>query len=193
MRQIISKYGGECARCGKEFSVGDSIVYEKTTGVFCPGCEPIDTEDIRKFRQVKADRKAGRYEGWAAKREAKAKEQLNSMPTIRHDWAFITQPGRIPLREKMNQADDRARESLNVAERMRGKAEGIRNVHVAGDAERKRQAHRDELDKLISKGSKVHDFTFGNGEVIGIYKKSYRIKFDRGFTYSRDKSFIQLI
>ena len=64
---------------------------------------------------------------------------------------------------------------------------------MAGDAERRRQAKREALDTLINKGSRVHDFCFGDGEVIGVYKKSYRIKFDRGLTYARDKSYVKLI
>jgi len=46
------------------------------------------------------------------------------------------------------------------------------------------------MDERISKGSRVHDFAFGDGEVIRVCKKSYRIKFDGGFTYARDKSYV---
>jgi hypothetical protein len=74
---------------------------------------------------------------------------------------------------------------------MRDKAESLRNVKVAGDAERRRQAEREALDRIISKGSRVHDYTFGDGTVKGVYSKSYRIEFDRGFTYARDKSYVR--
>ena len=191
MRELIVKYDGECARCGKDLTVGEQAMYEKSMGIFCMGCEPTETEDIRSFRLAKAERKADRYEGWAAKRVEKASVQLNSMPEVRHDWAFITQPGRIPLRERMNKADERAFESLKVADEMKRKASSLRHVQVAGDAERKRQARREALDNVITKGTRVYDFCFGAGEVIGVYKKSYRIKFDQGCTYARDKSYVR--
>lgn len=193
MRQITVKYDGECKRCGASLETGLQAMYEKSMGCFCIGCEPTDTEEIREFRTDKAEQKAEKYDTWAAKREIKAKAALNSHPEIRHDWAFITQPGRIPLRERMNKSDDRAFESLKVAEGMRSKAASIRNVRVAGDAEKRRQAIREALDTVILKGSRVHDACFGAGTVIGVYKKSYRIKFDRDFTYARDKSYVRLL
>jgi hypothetical protein len=166
-------------------------MYEKSMGVFCPGCEPTDPEEIRAFRLAKAERKASRYDGWADKRETEAHRALNSHPELRHDWAFITQPGHIPARARMNAADQRAIESLNKAREMRSRAAGIRHVQVAGDAERKRQAKRDALDKVITKGSAVVDAIFGAGIVRGVYKKSYRIEFSSGFTCARDKSFVR--
>lgn len=197
MRQLTVKYDGECAKCGAGLSVGDQAMYEKSMGIFCVGCEPKDVEEIRSFRLAKNERKAERYEEWADKREVRANSQLNSMPEVRHDWAFITQPGHIPMRARMIAADDKAYESLNKASEMRGKANSLRHVQVAGDAERRRQAQREALDKVISKGSQVVDAVFGLGEVIGIYSKSYRIKFkskcapDTPFVTSRDKSFVR--
>ena len=192
MRQIVVKYEGECKKCGNALEVGQPAMYEKSTGIFCPGCEPKEVEEIREFRLAKAERKAERYEEWAGKREVKANAALNSFPSMRHDWAFITQPGHIPARARMNAADDRAIESLKVAEGMREKADSLRHVRVAGDAERARQAMRERQDLLIGKGSRGYDFSLGEGEVIGVYPKSYRIKFDRGYTYSRDKTFVKL-
>ncbi len=165
-------------------------MYEKSMGIFCKGCEPKEVEEIREYRTIKAEAKAAKYDEWADKREHKAEVALNSFPSMRHDWAFITQPGHIPARARMNAADERAFESLDVAKGMREKAESLRHVRVAGDAEARRQAARDKLDLIIHKGSRVEDIVFGQGEVIGVYSKSYRIKFDRGFTHSRDKSFI---
>ena len=191
MRQITVKYQGECKRCGAVLDVGTDAMYEKSMGCFCVGHEPKDVEEIRSFRIAKNERRAERYEKWAEKRESKANAALNSHPEMRHDWAFITQPGRIIARERMNAADDRAFESLKIADRMKDKAESLRHVRVAGDAERKRQAERDAMDTLVGKGSRVHDFCFGSGVVVGVYPKSYRIAFDRGCTYARDKSYIR--
>ena len=199
MKKIIVKYEGECKKCRTTLEIGIPAMYEKSMGCFCIGCEPKEVEDIRAFRLEKAERKAERYEGWAAKRKEKANKDLNSYPTIRHDWAFVTQPGRIPFRDRMNKADDQAFASLNIANGFEAKAESLRNVRVAGDAERNRQVRREELDNLISKGSKVVDTVFGIGKVVGVYKKSYRIEFDskagegKKFTCARDKSYVRPI
>lgn len=69
--------------------------------------------------------KAERLRGWAEKRRAIATATLNSHPEIRHDWAFITQPGHIPARARMNRADDRAMQSLTKADAMQTRAAGI--------------------------------------------------------------------
>ena len=192
MRQIIVKYNGECARCGNILEVGNPAMYEKSMGIFCVGCEPKETEDIREFRQAKASRKADRYDGWAKKREDQAEKDLNSHPVQRHDIAFCTQPGRIPLRARMNKADDRACESLRKAESMRQKANNLRHVRVAGDAERKRELFRMKQDEHIVKGSRVYDFAFREGTVTRVNKKTYTITFDSGGTYARDKSFVKI-
>lgn len=75
----------------------------------------------RERREAKAER----LREWAAKRERTATATLNSNPSMRHDWAFITQPGHIPARERMNRADERAFESLAKAESMESRADGI--------------------------------------------------------------------
>lgn len=194
MRQLTVKYAGQCKRCNKDLEIGQPAMYEKSMGIFCIGCEPKDVEEIRAFRLEKAERKAEKYEAWAEKREQKANVQLNSNPSVRHDWAFITQPGHIPMRAQMIKADDKAFESLQVAERFRNKADSLRHVRVAGDAERRYQAQREANDSVIQKGSKVVDIVFGEGTVISIHKKSYRIQWDRsGSTWARDKSFVKPI
>jgi len=169
-------------------------MYEKSMGLFCLGHEPQGVDEIHQYRLMKAEGRAARYDEWAEKREKKAKQDLNSFPTMRHDWAFITQPGHIPARARMIAADDRAIESLKVAEGMRHKAESLRHVRVAGDAERKREKVRAALDTMIGKGSQVYDAVFGLGTVVGVYPKSYRIRFDRlDRAISRDKSYVRPI
>jgi hypothetical protein len=197
MRALIVKYQGTCKKCGKTLDIGEQAMYEKSMGIFCIGCEPKEIEEIRAFRLAKAEAKAERYKEWAEKREQKAMAQLNSNPEIRHDWAFITQPGYIPTRARMIQADNKAHESLHIAKEMRNKAENLLNVRVAGDAERNREAKRQANDALITKGSKVYDPVFGEGIVLSIHKKSYRIQFNyksndgQSFVYARDKSYIK--
>ena len=175
MRSLIVKYQGECARCGNTLEVGETADYEKPTGIFCPGHFPTDPEEIRAFRVKKAEAKAARYDAWADKREARANAQLNSNPEIRHDIAFITQPGRIPMRERMNKSDERAYESLNKADRMREKAASIRNVRVKGDAARRDEAKRAAVDEWIKPGMDVQSPHYGGTIVLKVNKKSVRV------------------
>jgi hypothetical protein len=81
----------------------------------------------RERREARAER----LRGWAEKREVRAEAQLTSQTELRHDWAFITQPGHIPARARMNAADDRACESLRKAESMNSRAAGI-EAQLAG-------------------------------------------------------------
>ena len=192
MRQISVKYQGECTKCGGALDVGTPAMYEKRTGIFCPGCEPTDMEDIRAFRLDKAERKSDRLIGKAERLEKEAKRRMSVFNQFRGDTAFNTQPGHIPFRARAIKSYDKGLEIAQEAREARARAEGVvtHYAQVKGDAERKRQATRDMLDTRISKGSRVHDAVFGDGTVVGIYKKSYRIKFSDGFTSSRDKSFV---
>jgi hypothetical protein len=74
--------------------------------------------------------RAARLREWAAKREDKAAASLAAEPSYRHDWAFITQPGPISERTRMNARDERRYESLAKAEEMRAKVD---NIEAAAD------------------------------------------------------------
>lgn len=77
-------------------------------------------------RRERKARKAERLREWADKRDAKATGLRNATPdSLRHDWAFITQPGPIRERTKMWNRDDRARTHSNKAAEMRARADGI--------------------------------------------------------------------
>lgn len=90
------------------------------------------------YRERRAAR-ADRLRGWADKRTADATRVLSSQPELRHDWAFITQPGHIPARDRMNRADDRAFASLDKAADMARRADGI-------DAAAERAIYSDDVD-----------------------------------------------
>jgi len=49
-----------------------------------------------------------------------------------------------------------------------------------------------ELDQEVQIGSRVYCPLYGWGEVLRIYKKSYRVKFDRGFVLTEDKVLFEL-
>lgn len=67
--------------------------------------------------------KAGKLRAWATKREANAQAALAD--PRRHDHAFNTQPGHIPERARVIAREDRAFESLEKAENMTARADGI--------------------------------------------------------------------
>jgi len=175
MRPISVKYEGNCRKCEAILNIGTNAIYEKHVGLFCPGCEPTDTEEIRQYRQEAADRRADKYEGWASKRRDKAETQLTSHPEVRHDYAFITQPGRIPMRNRMNKADNRAFESLQIADKMQSKADSLRHVRVKGNAEARWQSLRDLNLSRLQVGMLVDTGVYGKGTILKLNKKTAKV------------------
>jgi hypothetical protein len=193
MRQLTVKYEGQCTACGNDLNIGDSAMYERKTGIFCIGCEPVDPEDIRKYRQEKADLKAAKYEEWADKRRTEANATLNRTDRFTGDIAFNTQPGHIPLRARIIRQQDKAFESLRIAQKMEKKAALLRDVRVKGDAERKRQSQRDFVRSKIKVGMEVDTAHYGRGIVEKINQKTARISktgASGNFTTTVDLSFI---
>lgn len=192
MREIAVKYEGGCARCGKGLAVGNPAMYEKSMGIFCLGCEPVEVDDIRAFRAARAERKADRMRGKADRLYKEAERRQSAFNRGRQDWAWLTQPGHIPGRDKALEQYDKGMRCRIEADEIRKQAESlvIHKTIVKGDAERRRQAKRDALDTVLKKGARVNSVFFGPGEIVGVYKKSYRVKFDRGFTQSTDKSWV---
>lgn len=176
MRQITTKYDGECRECGAELTKGTEVGYEKSMGIFCVPCIPTDTEDIRRHRQAKADRKADRYEEWAGKREAKAAQLQERREYYRGDIAFWTQPGHIPERARIFKQMEKSWEHSSKAEEMRAKAASLRTVAVKGDRERAREAQREETRRWIKKGMWVRCAMYGTGRVKRINKKTATIE-----------------
>ena len=194
MRQITLKYGDECARCGATLETGQVAMYKKSQGIFCLGCEPKTIDEIREFRTVKAQAKADRLMARAERLEGEAAQRRAPWDRMRGDIAFVTQPGYIPERARMLRGVDKAAELSQEAGAARERADGIMRYKTAikGDAERRRQAEREALDRILGKGSRVFDPVFGSGEIVQVCKKSYRIKFDKsGNTWARDKSYIR--
>lgn len=189
MRRITVKHPGECCKCHAVIEVGQDAVYERHVGIFCPGCAPTDPEEIRGYRQAAANRKADRYEGWAAKRRADAEATIQHNRHYTDDFAF-TQPGYIPLRNRVLKQNDRASQSLNIAARMEQKAQSLRHVQVAGDREKQRQAKRDHIKTIIKVGMMVDTVVFGVGEVVKINQKTAKISSNGSF-FNVDLSFLK--
>lgn len=193
MRPLRLKYGGECRKCSAILPVGAEAIYERRAGIWCPGCAPTDPDEIRAVRQEAADRKADRLEEWAEKRERKASAVLTSHPQVRHDWAFITQPGHIPLRARMNAADGRAMESLQVAGGFRGRAASLRSgVRIAGDAERRREANRAKAREWVTVGMVYRDPFYGSSRVTRINKNTVSaVRLSDGVKLKTDLSWVE--
>jgi alkanesulfonate monooxygenase SsuD/methylene tetrahydromethanopterin reductase-like flavin-dependent oxidoreductase (luciferase family) len=175
MRLITLRYAGSCQACDMDIPAGAEAVYERRAGIWCQRCAPTDPEDIRAVRQEAADRKAERYEAWADKREQTAGATLDTINNrYRGDFAFNTQPGHIPERARVIRREDRAFESLGVAQRLRRKADSLRQVAVAGDAERAREARRELARAWVRVGMLVYT-TYGRGYVKKIHRKTVAI------------------
>ena len=173
MRELVVKYRGTCSKCGKELKIGEPAVHERYVGIFCPGCEPIDIEEIRQYKQERANIKADKYDNWANKRKVKAEATLNyNREHYTGDIAFNTQPGHIPTRARVIKQDDKAIESLEIAKKMEQKANLLRSVKVRGDADRERQAKRDEIRPVLKVGMLVDTVLYGVQEIIKINKKT---------------------
>jgi len=202
MKRITVKYEGECARCGQPLCVGDAAMYERVTGIFCVGCEPTDTEDIRAYRQDRADGKASRLEEWADSAEARGSAAIEGARNMAAGIPFgqpilVGHHSERRDRRYRGRIDAKVRagvEDLQKAERHRARATSIRKVRVKGDAEIRRQAMRDANDARLAKGNRVSSSLYGDGVIVGVYKKSYRIAFDRGdnepYVCSVDKSHV---
>lgn len=146
--------------------------------------------------------KAGMYLEWADKAEAKSKELLETFHTQYKDFDW-TQPiliGHHSQRrhEKVfEHRDSVMRRSIELdakAKRFREKAENLLQFANTnkGDAERKRQAKREEVDAIVKVGMYVDSCMYGVGEVLKVNQKTYTMRFPSGFKTTIDKSWIRL-
>lgn len=195
MRQLILKYGGECRACGAELVSGHLAGYEKRVGIFCPGCTPTDPEVIRQYRQEGADRRADKLDSWAESRERESERRFGAA-----DEAVAGIPFGQPIlvghhserrhRSALARCDANMRkgwESSNVAREHREKADSLRaGVRVKGDAERAREAEREEVRAWLVKGLRVTSPLWGPSTVVKVNKKTAKLAVDRlqGSTFS---------
>lgn len=152
-------------------------------------------ERLRSIRQAKMARKAERLDAQAARLYSQAEGKKAAFNIYHGDISFFTQPanpnstfGRYRKRVCDNWATGMRMES--EAHDMQEKALELRNTpaRIAGDAERKRQEKREIADKIHKVGDRVNDPIGGMGIITKVNKKTFTIKFDRGFTWNQDKS-----
>lgn len=176
MRTITLRYTGECRKCGKTLPEGTEAGYERRIGVFCPECMPTDAEEIREYRQEARDRKAEKYEGWAAKRREKAAGLHKQNEPFTSDYAFNTQPGTFPLRRRVNKRQEVAFKHSTVASGMESKAKNLRRrPRVKGDADAYWEAKREAVRQWIKPGMEIQSGIYGHGVVVKVNRKTARI------------------
>ena len=179
MRHLITKYKGVCGACGAALEAGVPAMYEKSLGIFCPGCEPTDTEEIRTYRNGARERQADKLEARAERLTAEAGHKQADFNRMRGDIAFITQPGHVPGRKKMFQRYDKGMELQNEAAKLKERVESLRQgARVAGDAEAKRQAERDRIKPLLFVGMAIKTVMYGEGKIKKINQKTVTLSSD---------------
>jgi hypothetical protein len=77
----------------------------------------------RERREARAER----LRDWAEKRQTNAEATLEADRPLTSDHAYNTQPGHIPGRDRVIARQDRAYASLDKADRMKSRADGIEN------------------------------------------------------------------
>jgi len=177
MRLIKIKWAGKCNKCQNELNIGDDAGYEKSMGIFCPSCIPSDPEEIRSYRQTRADKKAEKLLSRAEKLEEKAGQLESQFEYCRQDLAWVTQPGNIPGRDRAIRNFEKGIELNQAAKELKERAGSISNVRVAGDAEHEHQAKRDAVTASIRIGAPIFSYIYGNGTVLKINKKTVLVDF----------------
>ena len=147
-----------------------------------------------------ARRRAAKYREWADKAitNAEAIETALKADPRFTDMQFWTEPIKIGHHSERGHRSTRARYTakMDKALELRAKAKAMRekadNLEAfanrnAGDAARKRKELRAEADKRFTVGSRVFDPCFRGGVITKVNKNTYTVRYDRGFSFSRDK------
>lgn len=137
----------------------------------------------------RAKAKAEKYLEWATKAEAKSKE-IYANWTAQHkdfDWTQPILRGHHSQRrhekvfERRNSMHSKVRELDEKAKRFREKADNLLRFANTnkGDAERRREKVREELDKIVKVGDIIITM-YGDKEVLKINKKTYTVQGSTG-------------
>ena len=161
----------------------------------------MTTDEIREERQERADRKAVQLRRWAGSHRRKSEEYARRSDSI---------SGMIPMGQpvlvghhserghrrdlsRMHSYESKRFEHSDIADKYDRRADALeRGVAVKGDAERKRQKMREELDRVITVGTAVTNCWHGVGEVKRVNKKTYTILFEKyGRKHAIEKTFVK--
>lgn len=184
-RDLVAKYPGTCATCGTAVAVGDTVRWHRRGVVTCTTCpepEPGTVPTTRERLEAKADRRDAWAEARASHADAIAAE-LEADPR-RHDWAFITQPGRIVARERMNRADERRFEHQRAAAEHARRADGIRSqlAHAIYDDDPDAiERLREKLEGLEAERERIN-------AANKAYRKAHRAELAKLTAYERSRT-----
>jgi hypothetical protein len=143
----------------------------------------------------RALQKSKQYREWGQKNLDKAKEIYSKYCEEMKDFDW-TQPilrghhsqrrhekiyeRRNSIHEKVNELEAKGKRMLEKAENL----ERFANTHK-GDAEKKREEKRKELDEILSVGDTIYTM-YGAKEILKVNKKTYTIQVSAGtFTYPK--------
>ena len=133
--------------------------------------------------------RAERYEQMAQSCIAKAESLEAHRHEHERDIAFLTQPGRLPARQRMHDRLRRAYELREKAERHAQKSANLRAMasRNKGDAERRREDHRNALDLAVGT---LTDSIWGRRAVTKINTKTVRLE---GVSCPVDKAHLRAV
>lgn len=148
------------------------------------------------------DAKVERLRSRAAAKRRKAKGMMEEFNRYRGDHAFMFQPninssaGRAfsNRRKRISDRYFKGSEILKEAQELEERADRLEKygIPVKGDAAARYQRLDDALDEVIEKGSRVYcALASSNGTVIRKNRLTYRVEFDRGFTWTVKKHFVE--
>lgn len=131
--------------------------------------------------------RADRYEARAQHFRAEAAKLIERTGHER-DIAFLTQPGHIAARDRMNARVHRGYEMMRAAERIEAKVANLRAMasRNKGDAEAARQAKREAT--VIAVGDIV-DSIYGRRAVVKVNAKTVRLE---GVSAAIDKALVKI-
>lgn len=128
--------------------------------------------------------RAARLQGWAEKREAKAEAGFRVGEQYRGDHAFWTQPGRIPERERVWAAHERAGKDRAKADAMSSRAAGILD-------QASRAIYSDDVDAIERLEERVAELTRRRDAMKAAntaYRKQHRAALATMTPYRRDQA-----
>jgi hypothetical protein len=171
----------------------DASVFKKLTG-----------EELRAARQERADKKADQLRSRADKKMKTAEEHQRRGDAINKQWEFgqpilvghhSEKKSRRDHEKAWNQLEKFA-ENYKESQELSDRADRVQSsVSVKGDAEKRRQARREQIKANLKIGTKVlTPDAMGEGEIRKINNKSVQIyypKFDT--THTTDISFVRIV
>lgn len=148
------------------------------------------------------DAKVARLRQRAATKRRKAEVMMAEFNKYRGDHAFMFQPninssaGRAftNRRDRISKRYFKGSELLREAEELEARADRLEKhgIPVKGDKQKQYDRMAEKLDEVLDKGSRVYcPLASSNGTIIRKNRLTYRVEFDRGFTWTVKKHFVK--